>query len=127
MTFTLNIPQDGKFMDKEFDVTPSTGVILPDGKQQIQIDFISTNVKQYEMYLTVDVESVGEGLLSVPILAECKLPDVKLVEEAIDFGECFLRYPYTRHIVLLNESDQRPLLLAMHLTAICIFIHSFKC
>ncbi len=107
MTFTLRVPQDGKFLDKEFDISPATGTIEPDGRVEVSIDFISTHVRTYEMYLTVDVESVGEGLLSIPISAECRLPDVSLAEEEIDYGACFLRYPYTRNIVLKNDSDQR--------------------
>ena len=29
MTFALRVPQDGKFLDKEFDISPSTGTIEP--------------------------------------------------------------------------------------------------
>ena len=107
MTFTLRVPQDGKFLDKEFDISPETGTIEPDGRVEISVDFISTHVRTYEMYLTVDVESVGEGLLSIPISGECRLPEVSLALEEIDYGACFLRYPYTREIVLKNDSDQR--------------------
>ena len=107
MTFTLRVPQDGKFLDKEFDISPNTGTIEPDGRVEISIDFISTHVRKYEMYLTVDVESVGEGLLSIPISGECRLPEVVLALDEIDYGSSFLRYPYTREIVLKNDSDQR--------------------
>jgi hydrocephalus-inducing protein len=107
MTFKLRVPQDGKFLDKEFDITPESGTIEPDGRIEISVDFISTHVRKYEMYLTVDVESVGEGLLSIPISGECRLPEVSLELEEINYGACFLRYPYTKEIVLKNESDQR--------------------
>ena len=107
MTFALRVPQDGKFLDKEFDISPSTGTIEPDGRIEISVDFISTHVRTYEMYLTVDVESVGEGLLSIPITAECRLPEVTLELEELDYGPCFLRYPYSREVVLKNDSDQR--------------------
>ena len=107
MTYTLRVPQDGKFLDKEFDISPATGTIEPDGRVEISVDFISTHVRTYEMYLTVDVDSVGEGLLSIPITAECRLPEVSLELEELDYGPCFLRYPYTRDIVLKNDSDQR--------------------
>ena len=107
MTYTLRVPQDGKFLQKEFDIVPSTGTIVADGKVNIQVDFISTTVRAYEMYLTVDVENVGEGLLSIPIKAECRLPDVKLGSEEIEFGSCFLRYPYVKMMELINDSDQK--------------------
>ena len=51
MTFSLRVPQDGKFLDKEFDISPSTGVIEPDGRVEISVDFISTHVRTYESTL----------------------------------------------------------------------------
>ena len=60
-------------LQKEFDIEPSTGTIVADGKVDIQVDFISTTVRVYEMYLTVDVENVGEGLLSIPIKVRIQL------------------------------------------------------
>ena len=106
MTYTLRVPQDGKMLQKEFDIEPSTGTIVADGKVDIQVDFISTTVRVYEMYLTVDVQNVGEGLLSIPIKAECRLPDVNVAEEQIEYGSCFLRYPYIQILELVNDSDQ---------------------
>ena len=107
MKFKLRVPMDGKFLNKEFDILPAGGTVLPHGSQQIQLDFISTTVRVYEMFLTVDVEGVGEGLLSIPIRAECKLPDVSLVAEEIVYGDCFMRYPYRRSIRMVNAGEQR--------------------
>jgi hypothetical protein len=36
----------------------------------LQIDFVSTTVKKYEISLVVDVEGVGEEILSLPIVAK---------------------------------------------------------
>jgi hydrocephalus-inducing protein len=104
MEFRLRVPQDGKMTDKEFEVIPSSGSVLPGGKQNIRVDFISTTAKMYEYFLTVDVKGVGEGLCSIPILAECAVPDVKLVTTILDYESCFLRHPYTQEIVLKNHS-----------------------
>ena len=106
MPYTLRVPQDGKMLQKEFDIEPSTETIVADGKVDIQVDFISITVRVYEMYLTVDVENVGEGLLSIPIKAGCRLPDVHVAEEHIEYGSCFLRYPYIQILELANDSDQ---------------------
>jgi hypothetical protein len=73
MPYTLRVPQDGKMLQKEFDIEPSTETIVADGKVDIQVDFISITVRVYEMYLTVDVENVGEGLLSIPIKVRIQL------------------------------------------------------
>ena len=45
MRFALRIPGDGRFAQKEFDVIPPKGVLLPNCSQKVQIDFISVNVK----------------------------------------------------------------------------------
>ena len=35
-----------------------------------QVDFVSTSVKKYEIALVVDVDGVGEEILSLPITAK---------------------------------------------------------
>ena len=77
------------------------------GKTKVKLDFTPTNVKKYDYYLTVDVEGVGEGLLSVPVLAECFVSDVVLGVDEIKYDECFMRYPFVRELILDNKSDLR--------------------
>lgn len=84
---------------------PATGLLAPGGKQSIQLDFISTTVRTYDVFLSVDVEGVGEGLLSLPIRAVCRVPSVCLRDEELSYGDCCIRYPYSRVLVLANESD----------------------
>ena len=85
MTYTLRVPQDEN-LQKEFD-TPSTGTIVAD-EVNIQVDFISTTVRAYEMYLTVDVENVRRFAFDT-IKAECRLPDVKLGLRKLNLGHAF--------------------------------------
>ena len=72
--------KDGKFQKQEFTITPSTGSVEPHGAQPIKLELCSTSVKEYEVFLTVDIMGVGEGLLSIPVLATCKAPNVDLKE-----------------------------------------------
>jgi hydrocephalus-inducing protein len=46
MKFTLRIPEDGKFMQREFGIVPSAGSIFPGEKGEIKVDFISEHVKK---------------------------------------------------------------------------------
>jgi len=107
MKFDLRVPQDGNFVHKEFIIEPSCGIVQPNQRQKVQLDFIPTNVKKYDYYLTVDVEGVGEGLLSVPVTAECFVSDVALSADEIKYDECFMRYPFVRELVLENKSELR--------------------
>ena len=105
MEFALAIPQDGAFTGKpEFTVEPSGGALEPGAALPITITLVSLSVKPYDYFLTVDVAGVGAGLLSVPVLAECQVPTVEVGTKEIDFGECFVRYPYDQELTLVNAS-----------------------
>jgi len=56
--------------------------------------------------MTIDIEGVGNDMLSVPIRAECQVPSVEVSPvEKLEFGEAFLNYPETRIVTLKNNSD----------------------
>jgi len=79
MRFALRIPGDGRFLQKEFDVIPPRGMLLPNCSQKVQIDFISVNVKTYDLCLVVDLDGVGQELASIPIQARCAVPMVSMM------------------------------------------------
>jgi len=104
MVYSLRIPQDGTYIKREFNITPNQGVLQPGEQQIIQVDLQSSTVKAYEYYLSVDVEGAGQALLSLPLKAVCKVPPVKLLKKELNYGECFIRYPYDQTFTLVNES-----------------------
>ncbi|KAF0682818.1 Aste57867_25117 [Aphanomyces stellatus] len=108
MEYSLRIPQDGLYKHKEFTLTPSEGVLVPFGKQEICIDFTSVNVKQYEYFLVVSVKGVGSDLLNVPVTAQCFVPEVLVVRSELVYGECFLRYAHYQTLSLTNTSLSLP-------------------
>ena len=105
-SYSLRIPGDGRFLQKEFDIIPSSGTLLPGCSQRIQVDFIPINVKVYDLCLMVDLDNVGENLDSVPIQARSGVPTVHFEPaETLDFGEIFVRYPFHQTFVLHNVSS----------------------
>ncbi|EGB10058.1 hypothetical protein AURANDRAFT_62593 [Aureococcus anophagefferens] len=106
MDFNLSIPQDGQFGRHEFVVEPRTGTLPPGETVRVSVTLTPMSVKVYDFYLVVDVPGVGDALLSLPISAECLVPDVTVAEQELDFERCFLRYPYERELVLVNGHDQ---------------------
>lgn len=60
----------------------------------------------YEYYITVDVEGVGEELLSIPLKADCQVPAVELESKDLAFGECFVRFHEPRTLVLVNTNKE---------------------
>ncbi|KAJ1445550.1 hypothetical protein M885DRAFT_473458 [Pelagophyceae sp. CCMP2097] len=105
MDFALGIPQDGRGAAAEFALEPRGGHLAAGEAVTIHLSFTPQAVKVFDFYLVVDVAGVGEALLSIPISAECQVPDVTLAEADVDFGPCFVRYPYERELVLVNSSD----------------------
>ena len=91
MTFNLRVPGDGVGGDsicstseydstfsetgsgtspKEFEITPSSGTIPPQSEIRVRVDLCSNTLKKYELALVVDVEGVGEEVLTLPITAK---------------------------------------------------------
>uniref|UniRef100_A0A803TEP1 HYDIN axonemal central pair apparatus protein n=1 Tax=Anolis carolinensis TaxID=28377 RepID=A0A803TEP1_ANOCA len=95
----------GGLKPKEFSISPSYGTIRPQGAMDIQVTLCSNTVKSYETALMVDVKGSGEDVLALPITAKCLTPPLCLADPIMNFGHCFLRFPYQRMITLVNDSD----------------------
>uniref|UniRef100_A0A2K6KCF4 HYDIN axonemal central pair apparatus protein n=1 Tax=Rhinopithecus bieti TaxID=61621 RepID=A0A2K6KCF4_RHIBE len=131
MTFKLRVPGDGlgrksilyceqnadhkrsswtkeeisSMKPKEFTVTPDCGTIRPQGFAAIRVTLCSNTVQKYELALVVDVEGIGEEVLALLITARCVVPALHLVNTEVDFGHCFLKYPYEKTLQLANQDD----------------------
>ncbi|XP_021112382.1 hydrocephalus-inducing protein homolog isoform X2 [Heterocephalus glaber] len=131
MTFKLHIPGDGlgpesipsgeqastnrrlsgtseetpTVKPKEFTIIPSWGTIRSQGFAAIKVTLCSNTVQKYELALVVDVEGVGEEVLALLVTARCIVPTIQLVKTEVDFGLCFLKYPYEKTVQLVNHAD----------------------
>lgn len=86
-TFTLKIQNDGKVSQSEFKISPQTDTIQQKCDKEIEISFIPKSIKKYETVMTIDIEGVGNDMLSVPIRAECQIPSVEVSPiEKLEFG-----------------------------------------
>nr|KAG5712964.1 hypothetical protein BaRGS_021758 [Batillaria attramentaria] len=90
---------------REFDVLPSTGTIPPQSEMKVAVTLTSNQPRKYETVLVVDVDHVGEEILSLPITAKCIIPQITVLNPMMDYGRCFLRYPYIRSLRLHNDTD----------------------
>ncbi|XP_071173399.1 hydrocephalus-inducing protein homolog isoform X10 [Mytilus edulis] len=90
---------------KEFEILPESGILQPQSEVRITVNFISNTIKKYEMNLVVDVENVGEEILSLPIYAKCVVPPITVLSPILDYGRCFLRHPYEHSVKLHNDTD----------------------
>lgn len=103
--FRLRIPQDGRMLKREFDVIPASGYIPAGGDQRVQVDFIPLTGRYYDMVLLLDVQDVGEGIVSVPIRANSSVPMVEISDTELAFGQCLIGKPKQQSFVLRNPSD----------------------
>ncbi|KAF4028176.1 ASH domain-containing protein [Phytophthora infestans] len=104
MKYFLRVPEEANYKQKELELIPSDGKLDPYGEQQISIRFTSHNVKVYQYELVVGVPGVGADLLSIPLRAQCFVPEIAVLKQELDFGRCFLRYPHKQMLVLENKS-----------------------
>ena len=55
---------------REFEIIPSHGNIPPQSKIKVTVRLTSNTVKKYDMSLVVDVDGVGDEVVSLPISAK---------------------------------------------------------
>ena len=122
MSYALRVPGSAS----EFQTTPSQGNLNPGERQKIQatkqlinqatkklknikpysqVDFIPEQVTVYDTALTVDVDGVGDDVLSLPLVAQSVVPTIDVRTPIVDYRRCFLGYPYEQSVELVNESD----------------------
>ena len=122
MRFRLRIPNEHGLAHDEFEVQPSSGIILPQGEQPLKLNFIATQVCKYNLSMLVDVEAVGDSLLSLPISAECLVPGITPSADALEYGDAFIHHTYSLPLTIRNPShlpakfeviDEAPMLKAI--------------
>ena len=60
--------------------------------------------KSYSTALLVDIEEAGREVFSIPITAKSIVPQVNLLTQLLDYGHCFLRYPYVQNVEIMNDT-----------------------
>ncbi|KAM7396206.1 hypothetical protein PAMP_019263 [Pampus punctatissimus] len=89
----------------EFTVSPAAGSVRAMSDVTIKVTLCSNTVKRYRLALVVDVEGVGEEIMTLPINARCVVPEIVVDTPVLDFQRCFLDHPYVRKVQLTNNSD----------------------
>ncbi|KAK2841889.1 hypothetical protein Q5P01_012089 [Channa striata] len=89
----------------EFTVSPAEGSVRAMSDITIQVTLCSNTVKRYRLALVVDVEGVGNDIISLPINARCVVPEIVVETPLLDFQRCFLNYPYQQQVRLTNPSS----------------------
>lgn len=54
---------------KEFEITPSSGLLQPQSEVEISVEICANTVRKYNTELCVDVEAVQDSLLLLPVTA----------------------------------------------------------
>lgn len=103
--FKLYVPEDGTYLKKEFEITPSEGTITPGETIEITVEFIPSSVKVYNYSLVMDMINLGVAMSRIPLSAECVVSGVRLSNRELNFGECFIRYSYEKELMVTNNSS----------------------
>ncbi|RYY36037.1 hypothetical protein EON62_02065, partial [archaeon] len=87
----------------EFVVTPSRAALAPGEEREIKVEFTSNTLQSYAGYCVhMSMEGIVDDLLSLPIFGTCVVPSVSMGSDIVEFGDCFVRYPYTKTVTLFN-------------------------
>ena len=70
----------------------------------LQVSLTPAAVRTYSTALVVDVAEAGRGIFSLPISAKSEVPPISLETPYLDYGRCFVQYPYSLNVVLANLS-----------------------
>ncbi|XP_034444093.1 hydrocephalus-inducing protein homolog [Hippoglossus hippoglossus] len=88
----------------EFTVNPAVGSVRALSDVTIKVTLCSNTAGSYRLALVVDVEGVGEEIMTLPINARCVVPEIVLETPVLDFQRCFLNYSYEQQVRLSNPS-----------------------
>ncbi|GAA6221266.1 hydrocephalus-inducing protein homolog [Lates japonicus] len=88
----------------EFTIRPAVGSVCAMSEVKIKVTLCSNTVGRYREALVVDVEGVGEEIMTLPINARCVVPEIVVDTPVLDFERCFLNYQYQQQVQLTNPS-----------------------
>ncbi|XP_072290521.1 hydrocephalus-inducing protein homolog [Eucyclogobius newberryi] len=97
--------KDRHVRPKEFTVNPESHCVPVMSEVTITVTLCSNTVKRYELALAVDVESVGEKIRTLPLIARCTVPYLEVDTPLLDYNNCFLDLPYEQKVHLVNTSS----------------------
>ncbi|XP_025999986.1 hydrocephalus-inducing protein-like isoform X2 [Astatotilapia calliptera] len=89
----------------EFTVSPAAGSVRSVSDVDIKVTLCSNTVRTYQLSLVVDVEGVGEEILTLPINARCVVPQILVDTPVLHFERCFLNQPFEQKVRLTNPSN----------------------
>ncbi|QDZ25387.1 hypothetical protein HOP50_17g79270 [Chloropicon primus] len=91
--------------DKDFVVYPSEGRLLPSCEEKVTVELNSHAIKKYDATIVIEAKNASDRVKNIQVSAECIVPELKLNTEVLDFGDCFLGYPYEATLQVVNDSD----------------------
>uniref|UniRef100_UPI003AADF4DB hydrocephalus-inducing protein homolog n=1 Tax=Centroberyx gerrardi TaxID=166262 RepID=UPI003AADF4DB len=86
----------------EFTLSPASGTVRAMSDATIEVTLCSNTVRRYRLALVVDVDGVGEEVMTLPINARCVVPEVVVETPLLHFQRCFLGHPYEQQARLAN-------------------------
>lgn len=106
LNYQWHMAEDPNPAARDFTILPGKGTVLPYAKQKVQVEFQPLSVQRYNLNLVMDIPDVKDAAAKLPVVAECAVPIISLAAggELLQFGQVFLRHPYTQQFTLVNES-----------------------
>ncbi|XP_061578790.1 hydrocephalus-inducing protein homolog [Cololabis saira] len=89
----------------EFAVSPAAGSVRAMSDVNIKVTLCSNTVRTYRLAMVMDVEGVGEEIMTLPINARCVVPEITVEPSQLDFQRCYLGLRYEGRVRLTNRGN----------------------
>lgn len=103
--YSLSIPDDGFFANREFYITPTNGFIDSLDSEEIEIELLPIEPKIINVDLIIDISKFGFDVAKLNIYAEVIQPKLRMVPDIVDTGVVFINYPVSHTVELFNETS----------------------
>ena len=90
---------------KDFVVLPSHGTLESGTAQKITLDIKPSKAQKYNTTLMLGMPGIGNQLCSIPIFADCLVPQITSDQTMLTYGKSFLHHSARQLLTLRNQSS----------------------
>ena len=107
VVFNYNLALEGSknFSMREFAINPQHGTVKGFAKETITVEFIPSEIQEYNANLFLNIDKFQDGCTKIPIIAESIIPPVSFVSNTIDLHNVFIGSKINSCVQLKNDND----------------------
>ena len=106
MEYIINVVGSDEAKRKDdFVVYPYDGKLLPNCKEEVRVELNSNSLGTYDTEMLIEAKVASDKSQKIHLKGISMVPEITLSKDVLDFGDCFLGYPYKSVVQLINDSE----------------------